>query len=572
MALRVLKANTNGLKYAIIPTMKMRLSLIVAMVAASAAAASYKNPVLTLDLPNLDVCTGPDGTFYLTSASFGAQPGLPILASDDLVNWRYAGSALKRLPWETEEPEHGNGVWSPSLRCRNGIFTIYWGDPDRGVYRVTAPDVAGPWSEPVLVKEGKGIVDVSVLFDDDGKTYLVHSWAATTPQPAGILCVCRMNDEGTACVEEDTLVYDGVDAAERPKFYKRDGEYWLLFAAGGKLVALRASTPYGPYAEKSILAQGTSKIAGPYQGAWVHTSAGEDWFMHISDRNAYGRIAFLEPMVWRTDGWPVVGEDPDGDGCGTPVDEHEMPRRADGAEAKSQLTSPQTDDAFDTNTLGPQWQWLGRSAAQTGYPTTRGFYRLYTTPMTAYLKKSQTILSAGVGYECSLWETPNLLVQKFPAISFSAVTKVRIGGRQDTEECGIIVQGRSYMRLGLKLNGDQFDVVLAECRDADKGKSESASVLTSVKAETSGTGSRQIKFKDVWLRVSVEPGEKASASDAVCTFSYSFNGTSWTQAPRTFSASPGAGIGAMLGIYAVSSPECRDRGWIDVDWFRIERR
>jgi hypothetical protein len=128
------------------------------------------------------------------------------------------------------------------------------------------------------------------------------------------------------------------------------------------------------------------------------------------------------------------------------------------------------------------------------------------------------------------------------------------------------------MRLGLKLNGDQFDVALAECRDADKGKSESASVLTSVKAETSGTGSRQIKFKDVWLRVSVEPGEKASASDAVCTFSYSFNGTSWTQAPRTFSASPGAGIGAMLGIYAVSSPECRDRGWIDVDWFRIERR
>ena len=41
---------------------------------------------------------------------------------------------------------------------------------------------------------------------------------------------------------------------------------------------------------------------------------------------------------------------------------------------------------------------------------------------------------------------------------------------------------------------------------------------------------------------------------------------------KTFQAREGKWIGATVGIYAVSGEECRDRGWIDVDWFRVATR
>ena len=73
-----------------------------------AAAATYKNPILTMDFSDPDVCVGGDGRFYMTASSFGSLPGLPILVSDDLVNWQYAGYALEKHPFETYSPmDHG---------------------------------------------------------------------------------------------------------------------------------------------------------------------------------------------------------------------------------------------------------------------------------------------------------------------------------------------------------------------------------------------------------------------------------------------------------------------------------
>ena len=67
------------------------------------------------------------------------------------------------------------------------------------------------------------------------------------------------------------------------------------------------------------MAAGEGTINGPHQGAWVETQEGENWFLHFQDKGAYGRIVHLQPMSWRSDGWPVIGEDPDGDGIGRPA-------------------------------------------------------------------------------------------------------------------------------------------------------------------------------------------------------------------------------------------------------------
>src|SRR5687768_15467008 len=108
---------------------------------------SYKNPILHSDYSDPDVCrVGED--FYMVSSSFNAVPGLPVLHSSDLVNWRIIGHALKRQkPFEHfEKPQHGNGVWAPAIRFHGGEFYLYYPDPDFGIYLTKAKDPAGPWS------------------------------------------------------------------------------------------------------------------------------------------------------------------------------------------------------------------------------------------------------------------------------------------------------------------------------------------------------------------------------------------------------------------------------------------
>ena len=557
-----------------------------------AGAATYKNPVLTMDFSDPDVCVGHDGKFYMTASSFGGLPGLPILVSDDLVNWEYAAYALKEHPFATHSPEHGNAVWAPSIRFRadKGEYVIYWGDPDRGAYRVSAPSLRGPWSKPRLVLEGKGIIDTCPLYDDDGRVYLVNGWAQSRAGMNSVLTVRELDKDETHAISEPVMVYDGVPdgnfTAEGPKFYKRNGEYWLFFPAGGVgggwQVAARAKTPFGPFEAKTVMAQGKTKINGPHQGAWVHcevvspfgekSGSGEDWFVHFSDRDAYGRIVYLEPMKWLEDGWPVIGVDEDGDGCGDPVEEYEMPK---GGKLGTQTLYPQVSDEFNDGKIGLQWQWLGKSADFAGWATPYGIYRQYTKAVESCKLKVES--GGGKDLRPSLWETPNLMVQKFPAFAFTATMKARVGAKEATEESGLIIQGRSYARIGLRYTGKQeFEVVYVECRDADKGKDEdNAVVLATVPATVIGAGLRTANVKDVWLKVDVTPGEipeKGLGPKATCEFSWSLDGEKWTKCDKTFQAREGKWIGATVGIYAVSGQECRDRGWIDVDWFRVLRR
>ena len=83
----------------------------------------YQNPVLHADYSDPDVVKVRDD-FYMTSSSFNAVPGLPILHSKDLVNWSLIGYAIDRLPPfdHFSVPQHGNGVWAPSFRYHNNEF------------------------------------------------------------------------------------------------------------------------------------------------------------------------------------------------------------------------------------------------------------------------------------------------------------------------------------------------------------------------------------------------------------------------------------------------------------------
>lgn len=196
---------------------------------------TYTNPVINADYSDPDVvAVGAD--YYLTASSFNCMPGLPILHSRDLVNWEIIGHALRSQFPDSVATQHGMGVYAPSIRHHDGYFYIYWGDPDRGVFMVRAADSAGPWSDPLMVIEGKGYIDTTPLWDDDGRCYLVNGWANSRIGFNGVLTVRELSADGTRPIGDPCIVFDG-DATrnvttEGPKFYKRDGWYWILCPAG----------------------------------------------------------------------------------------------------------------------------------------------------------------------------------------------------------------------------------------------------------------------------------------------------------------------------------------------------
>lgn len=515
---------------------------------------TYTNPVINADYSDPDVCVAGED-YYLTASSFNCIPGLPVLHSKDLVNWEIVGHAVKELEpkLEFDKPSHGNGIWAPSIRYHNGEFYIYWGDPDYGVFMVKTKDPAGEWSKPLCVIPGKGLIDTTPLWDDDGRCYLVNAYANSRSRFASVIAIRELSADGTKPIGNPVIIYDGNGTESRtcegPKIYKRDGWYWVMFPAGGVptgfQVAMRSKSPFGPYESKVVLAQGKTKINGPHQGAWVHTKFGEDWFLHFQDKEAYGRVVHLQPVTWK-DNWPVMGIDKDGDYCGEPVTTYRKPKTS----GKVQVVNPAESDEFSDTRLGLQWQWHANYNETFGMPTAFGAYRVYTHKVS---EKFQ-----------NLWEVPNLLLQKTPADKFTATTKIRFTSKDQNQTGGLLMMGLDYSGLVVKRVGNDFQLLQISCKSADKGKPQTEQLIATLKP----TAVDLIDYQpgthiDIYMRMSVNDGKMR--------FSYSLDGKKYTKCGTEFTMREGKWIGAKIGFVAYEPGQKTNRGWIDADWFRVTR-
>lgn len=514
----------------------------------------YRNPVLHADYSDPDVCVvGED--YFLTASSFNCTPGLPILHSKDLVNWKIVNYALKKVePVEYyNEARHGKGVWAPSIRFHEGMYYIYWGDPDFGIFMVKTRDPYGEWDKPVLVKAGKGMIDPCPLWDDDGRVYLAHAWAGSRAKFNSVLTVCELNKEGTKVISDPVLVFDGNDGVnhtiEGAKFYKRNGFYYLFAPAGGVVsgwqLVMRSKNVYGPYEPRIVMAQGKTDINGPHQGGWVDTPAGESWFLHFQDKGAYGRVLHLNPMKWVND-WPVIGVDRDGDGCGDPVSRYRKPR----TDKTYPIETPVESDEFDTRKLGLQWEWHANYQDVFGFTTNMGYARIYGHELSSHFK--------------NFWEVPNLLMQKFPAEEFTATAKLKVSAKDDGQLSGLIVMGWDYSWIGVEKQGEKFLLKQAICKDAEQGNLEQVSTLAVLEPSKKFEAGLFPNFeREIYIRVRV-------GKEAYCRFSYSLDGKKFTEAGTLFKARQGKWIGAKVGMFSVT-PHGKERGWVDVDWFRVEK-
>jgi beta-xylosidase len=281
--------------------------------------------------------------------------------------------------------------------------------------------------------------------------------------------------------------------------------------------------------------QGTSPVNGPHQGAWVTTQTGEDWFLHFQDKEAYGRVVHLQPMKW-IGGWPVIGSDKDGDGKGEPVLQYKKP-----AVGKTYpIQTPAESDEFNRIALGKGWQWMANPKATWSFMNpAKGVLTLYSDKLPDSAR--------------NLWEAPNVLLQKFPAEEFMVTTKLTFkrNPKLEAEKVGLAVMGLSYANVALKSGKDGNYIVYTLCPDAASGKPEKESVIMKAKEGT------------IFFRVTVK-------SSARCSFSYSYDGKSFTEVGDAFVAEVGRWIGAKVGIFCTRQEQSNDAGSADFDWFRIE--
>ena len=519
---------------------------------------TYTNPVINADYSDPDVCVGPSGEdYYLTASSFQCTPGLPILHSRDLVNWQIVGYAIKdklyaghhELIEHYNTVQHGNGVWAPSIRYHDGQYYIDWGDPDFGVFMVKTKhgDPAGEWEEPICVIKGQGYIDTTPLWDDDGRCYLVNGWANSRAKFASVLTVRELSADGTKAIGQPVIVFDGNGTENRtcegPKFYKRDGWYWIICPAGGVptgfQLAMRSKSPYGPYEHKIVLAQGKTNINGPHQGGWIHTKYGEDWFIHFQDKEAYGRVVHLNPVDWST-GWPIMGKK------GEPVTTYRKPK----ANGQQPIVNPVESDEFDQPVIGKQWQWQANYDEKFGVPTAFGTFRIYNYKLPEDAN--------------NLWLVPNMLLQKTPADEFTVTTKLRFTSKADGQLGGLIMMGLNYQALVVKRVGKEFQLLKLTCINADKGSAQEEELIATLKP----TAEDKIDYKpgiheDIYLMMKVK--------DSQVKFAWSRDGSTYKSCGDAFKMREGKWIGAKFGYVSVESNPKSDRGWIDADWIHITK-
>lgn len=504
----------------------------------------YKNPILHADYSDPDAIRVGDD-FYMISSSFNHAPGIPLLHSKDLVNWRILPHVL---PFQSPKDvftkvQHGNGVWAPAIRYHNDEFYIYFPDPDYGIYMTKTTDPSGSWSAPVLVFEGKGLIDPCPFWDDDGNNYLAYAYAGSRAGLKSVLAIAKLNEDGTKVLDRGIIVYDGHEldpTIEGPKMHKRNGYYYLFAPAGGVAtgwqLVLRSKHVYGPYERKVVMQQGRSPVNGPHQGAWVDTQTGEDWFVHFQDKDAYGRIVHLQPMRWEND-WPIIGIERGEQGVGEPVLEYKKPNVG----KTYPIETPAESDEFETSRLGLQWQWQANPDGTWLMPSNHGNLVLYTHQVPDDHK--------------NLLDVANILTQKFPAEEFSATTKIRLIGNEklNNERTGFAIIGEDYSGLFIRNTDEGQKLYYSVCEKGLRGDPEKETFITNVKNNDY-----------VYMRTVVSKG-------ATCEWFYSLDGQNFEKVGETFVAKPGKWIGATLGLYAIRYEKINDSGYAEVDWFRVDK-
>ncbi|WP_390410198.1 glycoside hydrolase family 43 protein [Lacticaseibacillus jixiensis] len=342
-------------------------------------AITIHNPILPGFNPDPNILKV-DETYYIAVSSFEWLPGIRVYASKELVNWQHCTDILT-----TQVDLSGNGeggsIWAPQLSYADGLFYCIYTDvknaqgpfKDCNNYLITAPEITGPWSQPVYVNSSG--FDPSLFHDDDGRKWFVNElWdhrMTTSNKSCGIV-LQEYSTARKALIGPRYKIFDGTALAktEAPQLYKHHGCYYLMTAEGGtghdhSVTVCRAETITGPYTVMpgDSLLTARDKPESPLQcsgHASLVEGVGEHWYIAylctrpIGGQHILGRETALQEVRWTQDGW-LETVDPGNGPTLTPVVYTQHP--------VTQVQHLDFHDDFKAHTLDPQWNVLRKYPA-----------------------------------------------------------------------------------------------------------------------------------------------------------------------------------------------------------------
>ncbi|WP_146403205.1 family 43 glycosylhydrolase [Planctomycetes bacterium CA13] len=419
---------------------------------------TFTNPLFYDEFSDPDLIRVGDD-FYLTGTTMHTMPGLPVLHSKDLVNWELLTYAFDRLDlgpafrMEDGKSIYGQGIWAPCFRYHDGTFYIFTNVNGHTTQLFTATDPAGPWTHRQMKRS---LHDLSVLFDDDGKAYVIWGYQG--------IRFAQLNDDLTDIIPETEKVLIERDAGmgEGVHFYKVDGKYFITsawFAGRMRMPCARADRPEGPYEvnqaismdEDFGLAEGYRLQNGNpppfrltlpntrsdgrmslHQGGIVQTQKGEWWGFSMMDYNSVGRLTCLSPVTWK-DGWPYFG---------LPGNLKRTPRtwvKPDTGHQVQPKSPYKRNDDFSGPELANVWQW--------NHVPVESKWSLAERP--GYLRLNSMAAE-------DFWQARNTLTQRAMGPISIPTTQLDMQGMRDGDVAGLALLNMPYAWIGARKQGNKY--------------------------------------------------------------------------------------------------------------------
>lgn len=488
---------------------------------------TYANPPLYADYPDPDIIrVGQD--FYFITTTFANVPGLTIMTSRDLVNWRFVGHVIDRLEglpqYDLKDGgAYRKGIFAPSLRYRDGVFYIAVtpvGEKTR-IYR--SRDIRGPWT---MNRISEAAFDPGLFFDTDGSAYIMTSVGSDGTNTLLSL------DRDLRTVTDKRVVYYN-KGAEGSKLVKR-GDFYYMFNAIPRRLGMtvsRAKSLFGPWETRDQIDDKT----GGHQGAIVDLPDGTDYGFVMVDAGAIGRMTNISPVFWK-DGWPIWG---------TPNAPGRVPATATKPIQGEKVSVLPASDDFSGRKLGLQWQWNHNPVASGWSLTERpGYLRLRA------------------GQAPALWSARNTLLQKGQGPFSRGTVAIDASHLLAGDQCGFGTFGKYSGHIAVGRGGDgRLTLTMRVIEDvaADKGTTQKTDVRVDA---------RPVAAQRLFLRTDMDfKTDRASVA-------YSLDGRAWQTLggafPLAFDWRTGTFQGQQYALFCFN-PGGKG-GWMDVDGFTLSGR
>jgi beta-xylosidase len=490
------------------------------------------NPVIFADVPDMSIIRA-GNVYYMSSTTMHMSPGVPVMRSNDLVNWHLVNYAYDTLANTDElnltngKSTYGRGSWASSLRYHKGTFyiTTFAQTTGKTCIYSTKNMEKGPWKK---VSFQPALHDHSLFFDDDGKVYMLYG--------AGKLTLVELKEDVSGIkpgglnqvVIENASLPAGNNiglGAEGSQLIKVNGKYYLFNITWPKsgmrtVVIHRADKITGPYEGKLGL-----QDLGVAQGGLIDTPDG-NWYAYLfRDFGAVGRIPYLVPVKWQ-EGWPVLGVN------------GKVPETLDLPPNKSLLPGIVAPDEFTRKKGEPVlplvWQW-NHNPDNTLWSVTdrKGFLRLTTGRIdTSFLLARNTLTQRTIGPACS------------------GTVLLDVTNMRDGDFAGLGLLQKNYGLAGVKINGNAKVIVMI---NASNGQPEEVASIP-------------LHQKIIYLKANCNFTDKKDEAD----FFYSLDGKLWTaigtQLKMSYTIPQFIGYRFALFDYATKNTG----GYADFDFFHVE--